>query len=64
MEDKFELLKDFGEHGAGRVFDSYYGRISVVHSEKLHESISFDDVEYFISITDDKFLKLGGDEEG
>lgn len=47
MKDKFKLIKHFGEHKKGKIFDSFGGLVRGICSEKIKQKVNFDNKEYF-----------------
>lgn len=46
-EDKFRLLKDFGDYKKGKTFDSFGGLVMGICDEKTNQKINFDNKDYF-----------------
>lgn len=47
MEDKFKLIKPFGDYKKGKIFDSFGGLVTGICCEKINQKINFDNNEYF-----------------
>jgi hypothetical protein len=47
MKDKFKLLKPFGEHKKGKVFESFGGLVKGISCNVTNQKINFDNKEFF-----------------
>jgi hypothetical protein len=50
MRDKFKLLKPFGKHKKGKIFESFGGLVCGITDNKTNQTIRFDDKNYFTLI--------------
>ena len=47
MKDRFQLLKPWGGHKAGKIFESFGGLVRGIKSESTKLVLNFDNTEFF-----------------
>lgn len=45
--DKFKLIKEFGSHKKGKIFESFGGLVRGITCTKTNHKVNFDNKEYF-----------------